>query len=313
MSETSPKGRQYIMLAEGNPLTGYLDPASPPVPTIGPGLTNKSPIVTREIGRIVPGVTKITAATADRVFALVLAEEVDPVVTRGMPGARQHEHDAGASGGYNLGAERHMGWTWAQLWRAGRKSDAWDWLADHYNTAGGRKLPGLVRRRKEEADIGRMAHYAGIDDGRVPAGLPRDAQAVPPAAQDPVVREAQEILTAKGFDPGAIDGWMGEQTKAAVLAYQEAHPHLVNDGILGAATIAQLRRDAQAAREVAVNTATRGGGGGLVAGVASFFAGLPWGWIAAAVVLGTLIYFGWRYRDVIVRRFNSWRGRKVVV
>lgn len=83
-------------------------------------------------------------------------------------------------------------------------------------------------------------------DGVYPAdhvgeGIQRRVRAKPSTKPDPVVKEAQELLTSRGFNPGAIDGWMGKKTKAALLAYQQAHPHLVNDGILGPATLAQLR------------------------------------------------------------------------
>lgn len=305
--QTSAKGRLFIALHEGNPLTCYLDPVG--VPTIGPGLTNKSAVVTRMLGKLVPGKTKITAAQGDRVFSAVLAEEIDPVVTNGMPGAAQHEHDAGASGSYNLGATRFMGWQWAKLWRAGKKREAADYLANNYNTAGGRKLPGLVRRRKEEADLLRTGFYAGVDGGGYakPEGVPRQVSEER-TGPDPVVKEAQEILAKKGFNPGKVDGWMGPNTKKAIEAYQSMHPHLVVDGILGAATLAQLRRDAQAVGQIVKDAATKGLPSAGLAGGAAFFTGLPWGWIAAGVAVVAIGFFAWRYRDVIARMINKRTG-----
>lgn len=123
-----------------------------------------------------------------------------------------------------------------------------------------------------------------------------------------MVKEAQSILSAKGFNPGAIDGWMGKKTKEAVIAYQQAHPHLVADGIISTATLSQLRRDAVATKE-----AVQGSAGSLVgSGAAAWAAGLPWGWIAvcAVVVLGVIAY---RKRDVIARRWNTFTGRTVAV
>lgn len=305
--DTSSNGRAFIRAHEGNPLTCYLDPIG--VPTIGPGLTNRSRIVTEMLGKLVPGRTKITKAQGDRVFAAVLDHEVEPFVERGMPGAKQHEFDAGASGGYNLGAERFMGWAWADLWRAGRKREAAAYLATHYNTAGGKRLAGLVRRRKEEALLLEKGIYTGIGDAE---GVPRTATPNP-SAPDPVVKEAQQILTARGFNPGAIDGWMGEKTRAAVIAYQQAHPHLVVDGILGPATLAQLRRDAEALGEVVKQTASRGGGGAIGSGILAFFAGLPWQWIIIGVIVAVLAWALWKHRDVLARRWNTLVGRKVVV
>lgn len=110
-----------------------------------------------------------------------------------------------------------------------------------------------------------------------------------------------------GFDPGAIDGWMGKNTKDAVLAYQKTHPHLNNDGIIGPATLAQLRRDTIAVKD----TVQKGGGLSVVSGVGAFFSGFPWGWIAAGVAAAALLYFAWRYRDVIQRRWNTLLGREV--
>ena len=304
--QTSAKGRKFIHLHEGNPLTCYLDPVN--VPTIGPGLTNRSPTVTRMLGRLVPGKTRITAEQGDRVFAEVLANEVDPIVTSGMPGAKQHEHDAGASGSYNLGATRFMSWQWAKLWRAGKKQAAAEYLAENYNTAGGKKLPGLVRRRKEEALLLAKGIYTGVNDNVAPEGVPREAVAKAPAQPDPVVREAQTILTEKGFNPGAVDGWMGEKTRAAILAYQQAHPHLVADGILGPATLSQLRRDAEAVRNVVTRTVTTALPSAGITGVAAFFSGLPWHIIGPAIFLIVVAVLIWRYRDLITRKLHTHAG-----
>lgn len=301
--QTSSKGRQFIMLHEGNPLAAYWDPATPPVATVGPGLTNLSPVVTRMIGKIVPGKTKITAQMADRVFATVLAEEVEPAVTRGMVGAKQHEFDAAASGGYNLGAVRFMGWEWANLWRKGQKVAAWDYLASHYNTAGGKILPGLKRRRQEEALLGKMAFYTGVDGGPLPENAARPAG--PESQADPTVKEAQEILVAQGFNPGKVDGWMGEKTAAAIRAYQSQHPHLTVDGVLGAATLAQLRRDAQALGQLAKDSAIKVAPAAAGAGWLSSLAHLPWGWIIAGVVVVGVAFFAWRYRDIWLRKMRG--------
>lgn len=301
--QTSEKGRAFIRAHEGDVLTCYLDPVG--VPTIGVGFTNRTPTVTAMLGRLRPGVTKITREQSDRVFREVLEKDFEPAVERGMPGARQHEFDAGASVSYNLGVGA-MRWQWVKLWRAGHKRDAAAYLGSHYNTAKGRRLAGLVRRRKEEARLLSAGIYTGIDTARMePAeGVPRRETQNPPRVPDPMVKEAQDILREKGFDPGESDGWMGSKTKAAIEEYQRMHPHLLVDGVLGPATLAQLRRDAQALRDAAKN------GGGLTTGVSvlSFFAGLPWGWIALGVAVLAAGYFAWRYRDVIVRRWNTWRA-----
>ncbi|WP_026331078.1 glycoside hydrolase family protein [Agrobacterium sp. 10MFCol1.1] len=305
ITKISTQGRAFVRLHEGNPLTCYLDPVG--IPTIGTGFTMRSGSVRRELAKIgitklVPGKTKITASQSDVILDAVLAAEYVPAVVAGSPENRkQHELDAAASVTFNLGVGA-MNWTWADLWRKGQIQKAAAHLASNYNTAKGKKLPGLVRRRKEEALLFERGIYTGV-------GVTKEATAEPPVKPDPVVKEAQELLTTAGLNPGAIDGWMGEKTKAAVIAYQKAHPHLIADGIIGPATIAQLRRDAGAAKDVVTKGASSAAGSGLLA----FTAGLPWGWIAAGVLVAVVGYVAYRNRDVIARRWNSWRGKEVVV
>lgn len=307
ITTTSKAGRAFLRAHEGDPKTAYLDPVG--VPTIGTGFTMRSrsckaALAKIGITKLVPGKTKITASQSDQILAHALADEFEPAVVRDSPANRtQPQMDAGTSVVYNLGTGA-MKWKWAEYWRAGDLLAAGNYLATHYNTAGGKKLAGLVRRRREEAALFLTGNYGGVGEGE-----PRTSTPAAPEKADPVVKEAQELLTARGFNPGAIDGWMGKKTKAAILAYQEAHPHLVNDGIIGPATLAQLRRDAQAAKDAA----TKGGGTVLSTGATAWAAGLPWGWIVGGVAVVVLAYFAWRYRDVIARRWNTIRGNKVAV
>ena len=305
--QTSPRGRAFISAHEGNPLTCYLDPVG--VPTIGHGFTMRSPAVKRELAKLGitalrPGKTKITAAQSDAIFEAVLRDEFAPAVTRALPPGRivkQHMFDAMSSATYNLGPT-FMEWRWKTPWAVDNnvKAAARIW-ADNYNTAAGKKLPGLVRRRREEAALFELGIYAGT-----PAV--KETTETKPALQDPDVREAQEALNKVGL-PVRVDGWMGPKTRAAILAYQKMHPHLANDGVLGPATLAQLRRDVMAVKDVAQK------GGGLIAGsgVLSAVAGLPWLWIAGGVAVVALGYFAWRYRDVVQRRWNKLRGKEVEV
>ena len=64
--------------------------------------------------------------------------------------------------------------------------------------------------------------------------LQRDAE-----NDDAVVLELQQALTAAGYDPGAADGTFGEQTEAAVIAFQQANGLSV-DGRVGPETAAAL-------------------------------------------------------------------------
>lgn len=309
MLRSSKRGRRFISGHEGNPLTAYLDPVG--VPTIGHGFTMRSPAVKRALAKIgitklVPGKTKITAAQSDAIFEEVLGVEFEPAVRSALPKSKithQHMFDAMLSATYNLGP-RFMGWKWKSLWIGEGVPAAASYWASHYNTAGDKKLPGLVRRRKEEADLFQYGRYAGV-----PEGAPREVTDVPPTTPegDPVVRDAQKKLNKVGL-PVEVDGWMGPKTRAAILAYQRMHPHLVDDGILGPATAAQLQRDVAAVKK------TVQGVGSLVAGsgVLSAVAGLPWAWIAGAVAIGAVAYFAWTQRDVIQRRWNKALGKVTV-
>jgi len=308
MMEVSFAGRKFIAAHEGNPLTAYLDPVG--VPTIGIGFTMRSAAVRRELAKIgitklVPGKTKITPEQSDRIFEAALNEEFGPSVAAKLPKRKvqQHQFDACVSASYNLGL-KFMGWRWMKAWKAGDIVMAASIWANNYNTAGGRKLRGLVRRRKEEAKLFEHGFYEFEGEG-----TQRKEGAQKPFTPDPVVEEAQEHLTRLGIDPGKIDGWMGRKTKEAVIAYQKNHPHLVNDGIIGPATMAQLRRDVIALRDGAEKT----GALSVLGGLASFFYGLPWGLIVAGLIAAGVIYFAYRYRDVIQRRWNKLAGKVVSV
>ena len=64
--------------------------------------------------------------------------------------------------------------------------------------------------------------------------LQRDAEGDPA-----LIRELQQALTAAGYDPGPADGTYGEQTEAAVVAFQQANGLSV-DGRVGPETAAAL-------------------------------------------------------------------------
>lgn len=315
----SDRGETFIHGHEGEVLTAYLDPVG--VVTIGRGVTNRSAVATFLLkamgipgGKLVAGKTKITRAQSAQLFKALMDAEFEPYVERKMPAkTKQHEFDMACSAVWNLGPE-FMDWKAAEAWRAGRLVEAARIWASNYNTAGGKKLPGLVRRRREEAAIF-LNGYAGAavastDGPNAPEGVQRVETAAPPITPDPVVKEAQVILKEKGFDLGdkGADGWMGSKTAAAIKAYQEQHPHLTADGKLGVATLTQLRKDAVALRE----TATKALPTVLAVTGGSWLAGVPtWAWFGvAAVVVGLIVYFGWKYRDIWTRQINGVTGGK---
>ena len=64
-------------------------------------------------------------------------------------------------------------------------------------------------------------------------------------AQSDTVRQAQQALKVKGFDPGPVDGKYGPKTREAVLNYQKQN-NIVANGRLGGETYESLgvKRDA---------------------------------------------------------------------
>ncbi len=298
--QTSERGKVFIAAHEGIVLRAYRDVAG--VWTIGVGHTARA-----------GGIRPKAGMTITREQALAQLEQdlrrFERRVEKTGAFKVQHAFDGAVSFDFNTGSIHRA--TWVRKWRKGLFASA-EMSLMLWVKAGGRTWPGLMTRRKAEADLIFRGNY-GAHAGQAVDTARHEAVSSPPAEPSAEVREAQEILTTKGFNPGAIDGWMGKKTRAAVIAYQRAHPDLANDGVLGPATLAQLRRDAAAVR----NTAIRGGGGGgigaLVTGAGSLFAGLPWNWIAAGVLVVALAYFAWSYRDVIQRRVNTALGRTVEV
>ena len=314
ITTVSSRGRAFVRLHEGNPLTAYLDPTG--TPTIGTGFTMKSAYCKREfaklgIKKLVPGKTKITAEQSDRILRTVIDGGYGKEVVAHSPANRtQYQMDAATSAAFNLGGRVVSKWTFGKLWRAGRLKAAADYLGSHYNTSKGKRLPGLVRRRKEEALLFDKGIYTGVDTvAGSPEGVPRTETDRKPATGDPVVADVQAMLKKRGFDPGEIDGWFGQNTRKAVLAYQMAHPHLKNDGIIGPATIAQLRRDMKALKDAAQKSGVSAAASGAIA----WASGLPVGWIVAVVAIIAVGWFAWRYRDVIARRINTLTGHEVEV
>ncbi len=314
ITTVSRRGTTFVRLHEGNPAVAYLDPTG--TPTLGPGFTMNSPYCRAELAkigitRIVPGKTRIANDDAERILKVVLDTGYGREVVAHSPADRtQYQMDAATSAAYNLGGRVVSKWTFGKLWRAGKLKEAADYLGSHYNNSKGQRLPGLVRRRKEEALMFEKGVYTGVDTvSAAPEGVPREATDTAPETGDPVVREVQEMLKKRGFDPGEIDGWFGQKTKAAVKTYQMAHPHLKNDGIIGPATIAQLRRDMTALRDAA----QKSGASAVASGALAWASGLPIGWIVGGVTVAAALWFAWRYRDVVARRINTLTGHEVRV
>ena len=244
----SKKGLAFIAAHEGFVGKYYLDPVG--VPTIGYGFTNNSSSVRKKLGKIEPGMT-ISKASAKRVLEAVINEEYGAAANASLINPNQHEFDMAASAAFNVGP-RIFGWKWAKAFNEGDKAKAAALWRNTATTARGVKLPGLVRRRKEEAELLLNGTYTGVTG---PATFKKTKKV---ATADPELLEYQKKLIKLGYDTGAADGWMGPQTTKAVKAFQQADSHLDNDGILGRATKESIDRHGETkvtTRNVGIGTA----------------------------------------------------------
>jgi len=126
---------------------------------------------------------------------------------------------------------------------------------------------------------------------------------------DENVRDVQRALNKLGYGPIAADGWSGPKTSKAVRAFQEHHPDLANDGIIGPQTMAALdmalkHKAHKPVVEKATGLASVGGtaGVGAAATAVTVAQGLPWqvgAIIACLVVVGIvgLVAYRWWFKD----------------
>lgn len=136
----SEDGKQLIRDFEGLRLSAYRDAVG--VLTIGYGHT----------GGVRPGQT-ITRGEAE----LLLSADLEPIERQltadlGEDGVLQCQFDALCSFCFNLGIGAYMHSTLRKYVKAGRDADAGREFG-RWVHAGGRVLPGLVRRRRAEAEL----------------------------------------------------------------------------------------------------------------------------------------------------------------
>jgi len=264
--QTSDRGLEFIIREEGEVLKAYRCPAG--VWTIGSGLTKGSGVIAPKAGMT------ITHEENVRLVKLALAKKYEPA----MSGLNNHATpqavwDGAASMIYNCGPGATK-WKWYDALLDGNAGKSAKLLLTTAITANGRKLLGLVNRRKREAKLIATGVY-----GNTPIlSKPGDYSGV------------AEKLKYLGFPD--------------VAAFQKANG-LTPDGIPGSATRATLQRafDGKKAKTVTVSS---GAGSGTVAGTTNVAAdpsahygtiaeqALYWG-LGTAIVVG-LAYLVWRYR-----------------
>jgi lysozyme len=147
---TSERGREIIKRSEGLELTAYLDIAG--VPTIGYGHTLS--VTHDDVGR-----RTITAAEAEELLLSDLfTAENDVLRATAAVDLNQNQFDALVSFVFNLGIGRLLSSTLLKRIRAGRFEDVpfelsrWVYATNRH-TGRKEKMPGLIKRRAEEAAL----------------------------------------------------------------------------------------------------------------------------------------------------------------
>lgn len=254
-----------------------------------------------------------TIAEADAFFLLkaIIDDEYSGPVTRHAGHATPHAQAAAIDMLFNcgLGATK---WTWFKALVRNDIKDAARRLKVTATTANGRRLPGLVRRRAEASTIMEFNKWpAWVKEPRTTA--PKEIKAVMPpwqlGADD--FQQGVEWLVKLGFLP-ASNANDSALIGAATRRFQEAHPQLDNDGVLGRATLDQLQRVIDLKAKSAKGAA--GTGAGAATGVADQTAAatsygdlILYGSLAVLVVGGA--WLAWRYRDELSIAFLAGRAK----
>jgi GH24 family phage-related lysozyme (muramidase) len=311
---------------EGKVNRWYRDPIG--VPTIGMGFTMRSRefkrwwAENRKGTKFGPGAT-MTDAEIFAVKQMLIDKEYGPPVWAFFANASVSSHamavamDMSFNAGYGS-----LKWAWAKLLKAGRVKEAAARFRVTATTAAGRRLAGLVRRRREGATI--MEHniwpswVKGADKARTIAVAVDKLPAW--KLDDDDMIEAAGWLQALGLwkPAGLHNAAMLRSSidfRDAVIAFQEQHPNLDDDGVLGRATRDQLQRvidlRGKAGRSTATGGATSAAGGVETASGQDVTGYSEW-LIGAgvAVIIIAIVWLGWRYRDEVMIALRSLTRRK---
>lgn len=220
--KTSAKGVAFIAAWEGIVTKAYRDVAG--VWTIGVGHTAAAGAPVPRAGMV------ITRRQALEILASDLPK-YEARVGSTLPGVVQPAGDGSVSFDFNTGAIRRA--SWVKAYKDGDMVGVRRGLA-LWKKAGGKVVRGLVNRRAAEADLIVGGKYGKAAEALVSsigdAFKPDIAPSV--ADQQGTGDVYRERLARLGFT--------GDQ---AALRYQQTHPDLVNDNIIGPATRAQIDRD----------------------------------------------------------------------
>jgi lysozyme len=301
-----PRTYPFIGHHEGKVLKAYRCPAN--VVTIGYGCTMGSRVFAafamKKWGRALRLGDAITADEAMGLLKNCVDGEYLPPVEQRAPGASPNAKSAAASVSFNCGPGS-LTWKWFAALKAGRVMEAAARLRSAAVTAKGRRLPGLVRRRAEEADI--------LENNAWPKWLRAVTIPVSAPASPGAIEMQMPVEPLQSDDAAQGKQWLAElgylrigignsprDVTPAVKRFQADHAQLTVDGIMGRATLDQLQRSVdlktrlkQSAAAGAVTSTA--GSGDQMGGISGYGDFIIYGG-AAVFVIGAC-WFAWRYRD----------------
>jgi lysozyme len=140
--KTSQNGIELIKIFEGCKLKSYKCPAN--VWTIGYGNTYYL-----DGSKVLMG-QKISQIEADMLMLKLLPKYEATVIKNIKVALNQNQFDALVSFCWNCGSSQTL---FRLVNQKATDEVIYDWLINHYIMGGGKVLPGLVRRRRVEADL----------------------------------------------------------------------------------------------------------------------------------------------------------------
>ena len=290
--QMSAQGVASLEHHEGVVLRAYRDAVG--VWTIGAGLTAASGVVKPKAGMV------IRKDEATRLLQEALRRNYEPAVKSAMPGAKQHEFDAGVSFHFNTGAIARA--TWVKRWRAKAAASVIRAGLLAWNKGGGRVLPGLTRRREDEARI--------LLEKKYPVAAPQSKPTAGRAtwALEMSLTERARVgaeLHRLGYAPygQALAGdWIDA---ASVMEFQREHG-LTVDGIIGRATLSTLQRriDAAAKAKPAAVAQIAAAAGPATGALDPMPLPASADWIILGLASAYALWLAWQYRDAIAAHLH---------
>lgn len=284
--QISKDGIAFVERHEGVVLKAYRDPVG--IWTIGAGLTKASGVIDPKPGMM------ITRETASLLMKKAISRSYGPRVEAAMTRPEQNEFDAGVSFDYNTGAIHKATWVPASQ----KVNPDWSDVAKRllaWNKGGGRVLPGLTRRRREEFVLLKEGRYTG---GAVPekADHPNHVRWALPMDDKERVR-VLEALRKLGYVVTSGTATVVDEIKR----FQREHD-LKPDGIIGRATLSTLERRLAAATKAKAAGATTIAGGAVSTGSDTVQDAGAWALVLPALGIAYALIIAWKYRDAIAAK-----------